>query len=502
MSLLDRLEEGRAQSRGQRQGEEGGEEDRDRQCDGELAIDSARRSGEERHRQEHRDQHERDSDDRAADLAHRLARRLHRRQAFLAHDPLDILDHHDRVVDQDADRQHHAEQRQNVDRKAEQPQTQTRTSKGDRHDQRRDQRRAPVLQEQEHDEEDEEHRLDQRLDHFLDRGFDKGRGVVGDRPGDIARQARRDLFQSLLHALRCGKRVGTGGQLDRHARHRLAVERGRAGIGLRADLDPRDLAQPHHCRAVAGAQDDVLELFGRGEAAIGGDGGGDLLPVGQRLGADRTARRLSVLLADRGENGRGRELVGGQRVRIEPDAHRIFRSEQLHIAHAVHTAQFVDHLSGGDIAQIIGIVLPPLGGQRDDHQEAGIGLPHGDALSANLFGQTRLDRAQPVLYLGLRNIDVGPGLEGHGDGRGAVRDARRGHVEEAVDPVELLLDHLSDVFFQSLGIGAGIDHADRQRRRRDFGILLDRERAQREEACQQDTERDDPCEDGPVDEEA
>ena len=38
-----------------------------------------------------------------------------RRQAFLGHDALDVLDHHDRVVDDDADRQHHAEQRQLVD---------------------------------------------------------------------------------------------------------------------------------------------------------------------------------------------------------------------------------------------------------------------------------------------------------------------------------------------------------------------------------------------------
>ena len=40
------------------------------------------------------------------------------RQAFLGHDALDVLDHDDRVVDQDADRQHHGEHGQHVDRKA------------------------------------------------------------------------------------------------------------------------------------------------------------------------------------------------------------------------------------------------------------------------------------------------------------------------------------------------------------------------------------------------
>ena len=56
---------------------------------------------------------------------HRLARGFLRREALLGHDAFDVLDHHDRVVDHDADRQHHAEQTQLVDREAE-----TRTCRG------------------------------------------------------------------------------------------------------------------------------------------------------------------------------------------------------------------------------------------------------------------------------------------------------------------------------------------------------------------------------------
>ena len=54
------------------------------------------------------DQHQRDADDGAGDLGHRLARGLARRQPFLGHDALDVLDHHDRVVDENADGEHHA----------------------------------------------------------------------------------------------------------------------------------------------------------------------------------------------------------------------------------------------------------------------------------------------------------------------------------------------------------------------------------------------------------
>jgi hypothetical protein len=45
-----------------------------------------------------------------------------RRQAFLAHDALDVLHHHDGVVDHDADHQHHAEHGQHVDREAQRQQ--------------------------------------------------------------------------------------------------------------------------------------------------------------------------------------------------------------------------------------------------------------------------------------------------------------------------------------------------------------------------------------------
>ena len=104
-----RAQEGRTERWCQRQREHGREEDRYRESDGELAVDATGRSGEERHRYEDRDEHQSDTDDRPGDLIHRLARRGERAKPFLAHDALDILDHHDGVIDQNADRQHHAE---------------------------------------------------------------------------------------------------------------------------------------------------------------------------------------------------------------------------------------------------------------------------------------------------------------------------------------------------------------------------------------------------------
>ena len=72
------------------------------------------------------------------------------------HDALDVLDDDDRVVDDDADREHHAEQRQLVDREAEQAHAEERAEQRDRDHQRRDERRAEVLQEDQHHEEHED----------------------------------------------------------------------------------------------------------------------------------------------------------------------------------------------------------------------------------------------------------------------------------------------------------------------------------------------------------
>ncbi len=161
MPGLDRLEQGGAQRRRQRQRHQRREGDRGHDRDRELLVDDADRSREERHRHEHGHQHQCDADDGAGDLGHRLARRLARRQAFLGHDALDVLHHHDGVVDQDADRQHHAKHGEHVDGVSEQEQRGAGAEQRHRNDDGRNQRIAEVLQEQEHHDKDEGDRLDQ-----------------------------------------------------------------------------------------------------------------------------------------------------------------------------------------------------------------------------------------------------------------------------------------------------------------------------------------------------
>ena len=185
---FDRLQQRRAQSRRQRQRQQRREGDGGNHGDRELAVDDADRSREERHRHEHRHQHQRDADDGAGDLRHRLAGRFLRRQAFVGHDALDVLDHDDGVVDENADRQHHAEHRQHVDGIAGRHQRRAGAEQRHRHHDGRDDGVADVLQEQEHHDEDQHHRLDQRHQHLVDRGLDDGGDVVGNFVADIGRK--------------------------------------------------------------------------------------------------------------------------------------------------------------------------------------------------------------------------------------------------------------------------------------------------------------------------
>ncbi|MNN54557.1 hypothetical protein D3C81_1693800 [compost metagenome] len=115
VAALDRLEHGRAQRRGQNQRHQHREHHRRDDRDRELAVDHARGAAEERHRQEDRRQHHGNANQRAGDFLHRFFGCLARRQFLFPHHAFDVLHHHDGVIHQESDSQHHAKQRQGVD---------------------------------------------------------------------------------------------------------------------------------------------------------------------------------------------------------------------------------------------------------------------------------------------------------------------------------------------------------------------------------------------------
>ena len=129
-----------------------------------------------------------------------LMRRFARRQP-VGDIALDVLDDDDGVVDDDADRQHQAEQRQVVQREAERRHDGERADERHRHGDQRNDRRAPVLQEQEHDEDDQDDRLDaaSATTSLID-SLDELRRVVDDVVFDAGREALRRAPPSSRHA--------------------------------------------------------------------------------------------------------------------------------------------------------------------------------------------------------------------------------------------------------------------------------------------------------------
>ena len=266
--------------------------------------------------------------------------------------PLDIFDHHDRVVDHDADRQHEAEQGQIVDRKAE------RGHRGEGADQRhrdrhdRDDRRAPALQEHQHDDDDEDHRLVDGLDQLADGLRDELGRIVADIVVEPFGETGLELDHGVGNVLGGGQRVGAGALGHQHRNRGFAQQEAVGGVVERAQFDPGHVAQPHGAAVGAGLDDDVLELPDvlqpAGEGEIGLE-----RAVGDRRGRELAAGDLQVLGADRRQHVAGGHAQRCDLVGIEPQPHRIIaRAENLDVADAVEPKQLVADLKQRVVADI------------------------------------------------------------------------------------------------------------------------------------------------------
>ena len=131
---------------------------------------------------------------------------------------VDVLDHDDGVVDDEADGEHQRQQREQVDGVAERQQREHHADQRQRDGDDRDQRRAQIAEEQEDDDDDDQRRLEQRLLHLLDRGVDELGGVVGDGRFQPGGQLALDVGEGLAHVGDDGQRVGgrRGEDADEH----------------------------------------------------------------------------------------------------------------------------------------------------------------------------------------------------------------------------------------------------------------------------------------------
>ncbi len=128
-------------------------------------------------------QNERDRKQRAADLVHSPVRGFLGRHALLDV-ALDVLNDDDSVIDDDADREHEAEEGQRVEGDPHDAHDEERADKRHRNGQDRDDGRPPCLQEQNHDENDKHQGFEQRVDDGVDRELNELRRIIDDRVSD------------------------------------------------------------------------------------------------------------------------------------------------------------------------------------------------------------------------------------------------------------------------------------------------------------------------------
>ena len=261
----------RRQHRRQRKRHEGRRQDRHRHHHGELVENLADDATHQQHRDEHGDQRYRDRDDGEADLARTLERCVERAFTVLLGVPDDVLQHDDRIVDDEADRQRQRHQRDVVDRKAEQVHHGERRDQRDRDGKRRDQRRPDPPHEGEDHQDHQRDRQRQRELDVADRGADRARAVVEGLQRRGGRQLVLERRQHRLDRIDHRHRVGVRLPLDREDDGAGAVIPARGLVVGDGIDDARDVAKPH--RFAVGTLDDEL-----------GEGGGI---VELRVGDDR-----------------------------------------------------------------------------------------------------------------------------------------------------------------------------------------------------------------------
>jgi hypothetical protein len=187
-----------------------GKKDAGRKRDREFAEQLARVAGHEREGHEHGHERSGRRDHREADLAGAVEGSEQRRLSILDA-AMDVLDLDDRIIDHDADREHDREQRQHVDRCAEERHHHEGGDHGDRDRHHRDDGGAPVAQEEEDHQDHEADALGERPQHTADRRADELALVVE----NLAQGAGRERFLQILHLVadRIGDRERVGGRL-------------------------------------------------------------------------------------------------------------------------------------------------------------------------------------------------------------------------------------------------------------------------------------------------
>ncbi|MGY4498520.1 hypothetical protein ACVWYH_002451 [Bradyrhizobium sp. GM24.11] len=167
----------------------------------------------------------------------------------------------------------------------------------------------------------------------------------------LAGEEARQLLHLLLDRARGRQRIA--GRRHQHGEtgSRLAVQACVELVAETADLDPRDVAQPHGRTVGIGAQDDGAEFVRRGQLALDQHQRGGALARGRRLGADAARGHLRVLRGNRLVDVIGRQPIADELCRIDPHAKTALGRIERGATDARNAADLAEHVADHEVAQ-------------------------------------------------------------------------------------------------------------------------------------------------------
>jgi hypothetical protein len=489
--LRVRREHVRAHHRGERQRDERRDDDRGRERHGELAEEPAHDALHEEQRDEHRDERGRERDDREADLLRALERGDEGLLPLLD-EPRDVLDHHDRVVDDEARRDGERHERQVVERVVTQVHHAERDDERERHRDAGDDRRARRAQEHVHHHDDQDDREHEREAHVLEARLDRLGAVDDDGHVEVARAARREPLELGLGARRDLEDVRAG--LPQHVEHdgRSTVDPRAALVVLDTVEHARDLGEADR-RTVLVGDHERPELRGALELIVGDERVVEARTVEVARGQVDVGRR------DDAPQVLEREPALRERARVGLHAHgRALPTTDRDETDARHLREALrDH----GVGAVVDVAQRERGGRDRDREDGRVGRV-GLAVRGWRGERRRKERRGRVdrgLHVLLGRVDVAREIELERDLRDAVT-AHRAHARERRDLAELPLERCRDRRAHRLRVRTRQLRRDDDRGVVDLRQRRDRQLAVRDEAGERDADHEQRRRDRPTDE--
>jgi len=332
------------------------------------------------------------------------------------------------------------------------------------------------LKENEDDDQHQGHGFKQRFDNVMDAGPHRQRGVERNLVIHILGELFLQVLHQLLGGVNRGDRVGARQLIHRDNRRRPGVVAADDIIRLRPQLNPRDIPEPDNRAVRVGADNDVAKLLLRLQPALGPDSVGELLPRRHGLGTDLASGIDGVLRVDRVDNLVDRHAQLGQRVRLDPEPHRILaRAENLHLPNARNTRHRIIDVDERIIGEKLGVVGTLGRIEREQRQGVVGGFADRYAEIAHICRQLRLRLQITHLRQNLGGIGDCAHLEIHIERKLAGAGIDRIHVLHVVYAADLLLDRRGNRLFHGQRVSPNISGGQLDFRRSDIRELRDRQ---------------------------